>query len=208
MKKLLFLFMFLLLLSSCMKKTLILPENPSRKLLPDLIKLEHLIKITYQDRKFIFHGFFYKDHGSFFVNALGDFDMSLFSLEYKNSAIQFEIYLDQLREKSKEFDFKNVGKDIWKIYFPETKQELAEFNAKNPLDEVDVKLRYDEKGYLKQKILLDRDQKPIVEITYSDYEYFEPYYLPTTVHLKHAYYQIQVKTVGIEKISALPAIKK
>ena len=73
-------------------------DNGSSVFQMDSVKLEHLIKISYGDDTYIFHGFFLKKKNGFSVFAFGDFDVPLFTLTAKNNIISYRVHIDDLKD--------------------------------------------------------------------------------------------------------------
>lgn len=161
----------------------------------DNVKLEHLIKISYGDNTYIFHGFFLKQKNGFSVFAFGDFDVPLFTLTSKNNIISYMVHIDDFKDK---FDFKHVGEDIWRIYFAETRKDIARFGKLNEgIIERNIELRYDNKNNLINKYFYNQEYKKIITINYDDYEMINGVILPGDITYENTLYQYKIKVLTV-----------
>ena len=161
----------------------------------DSVKLEHLIKISYGDDTYIFHGFFLKKKNGFSVFAFGDFDVPLFTLTAKNNIISYRVHIDDLKDS---FNFKHVGEDIWRIYFAETRKDIVQFGKLNEgIIERHIELRYDSKNNLKNKYFYDQEKRKIITINYNDYDLINGVKLPRDITYENTLYQYKIKVLTV-----------
>lgn len=179
-------------------------------LLPGQIKLQHLVRINYQDpdrevgsankktKTHSFHGYFFKNNNDFKIIALGPFDVPIFQLEMINRQIQYEFLNEQFKPYlENKLNLQNIALDLWKIYFAYKKQDLIIFSEKFKLQAKNLKLQYNNLGFLQEKTFLDENNNILINIYYQNYKKKQDYELPEKIHFRNLSNQYEIIIIMI-----------
>jgi hypothetical protein len=173
------------------------PRDTQESVFPKRLKLEHVIQLKIRGKTLQFHGYFKKTQDQFTLYALGDFDTPIFKMDFKPYEIDYKVYLEQLKNRLNQFDFKEVAKDVWKIYFLNENHQLTQFADSIPIQGRSVKMEHDSLRYLTKKIIYTEEGTIINEIVYEDYEFLEGEVLPSKITFKNLgnNYELIIHTV-------------